>query len=150
MAIGGFFNGLLIFQQFDGIVAGMVRQKPKLSRREQEVLDIVYARGHATAAEVREAMHEAPTDAAVRTTLRILVAKGHLRIEQDGPRYDYWPTVSPDAARRSELQHVLRTFFGGSTESALATLLDLGPGTLDDEARRRMKRLIDRAAKQGR
>ena len=128
----------------------MVRQKPKLSRREQEVLDIVYARGHATAAEVREAMHDAPTDAAVRTTLRILVAPGHLRIEQDGPRYDYWPTVSPDAARRSELQHVLRTFFGGSTESALATLLDLGPGTLDEDARKRMKRLIDKAAKQGR
>ena len=76
----------------------MVRSKPKLSRREQEILDIVYARGHATAVEVRDAMQEAPTDAAVRTTLRILVAKGHLRIEQDGPRYDYWPTVPRDAA----------------------------------------------------
>jgi predicted transcriptional regulator len=129
----------------------MVRAKPTLSRRAQEVLDIVYARGHATAAEVREAMHEAPTDAAVRTTLRILVAKGHLRIEQDGPRYDYWPTVPHDAARRSELQHVLRTFFGGSTESALATLLDIRPGgALNDETRRRLKRLIDRAANQGR
>lgn len=128
----------------------MVRPKPKLSRREQEVLDIVYARGHATAADVRESMHDAPTDAAVRTTLRILVAKGHLRIVQEGPRYDYWPTVPADAARRSELQHVLRTFFGGSTESALATLLDLGPAKLDDEARRRLKRLIDNAAKQGR
>ena len=128
----------------------MVRAKPKLSRREQEVIDIVYARGHATAAEVREAMQEAPTDAAVRTTLRILVAKGHLRIEQDGPRYDYWPTVSPEAARRSELQHILRTFFGGSTESALATLLDLQPGELGDEERRRLKRLIDKAAKGGR
>jgi BlaI family transcriptional regulator, penicillinase repressor len=128
----------------------MVRRKPALSRREQQVLDIVYARGHATAAEVREAMPDAPTDPAVRTTLRILVAKGHLRIEQDGPRYDYWPTVSPDAARRSELQHVLRTFFGGSTESALATLLDLGASKLDDDARRRLKKLIDNAAKQGR
>lgn len=128
----------------------MVPAKPKLSRREQEVLDIVYARGHATAVEVREAMQEAPTDAAVRTTLRILVAKGHLRIEQDGPRYDYWPTVPPDAARRSELQHVLRTFFGGSTESALATLLDLRRGALSDEARKRLKRLIDQAAKEGR
>src|SRR5918995_331371 len=126
------------------------KPKPKLSRREQEVLDIVYARGHASAAEVREAMQEPPTDPAVRTTLRILVAKGHLRIEQDGPRYDYWPTVPPAAARRSELQHVLRTFFGGSTESALATLLDIGPGTLDDDARRRLKRVIDKAAKQGR
>jgi predicted transcriptional regulator len=128
----------------------MTRAKPKLSRREQEVIDIVYAAGHATAAEVREAMHEAPTDAAVRTTLRILVAKGHLRIEQDGPRYDYWPTVPPDAARRSELQHVLRTFFGGSTESALATLLDIRRDALTDETRRRLKRLIDKAAKQGR
>jgi predicted transcriptional regulator len=127
-----------------------MRARPKLSRREQEVLDIVYARGHATAAEVREGMLDAPTDAAVRTTLRILVGKGHLRIEQDGPRYDYWPTVPPDAARRSELQHVLRTFFGGSTESALATLLDIRPGGLSDETRRRLKRLIDRAAKQGR
>ena len=127
-----------------------MRAKPKLSRREQEVLDIVYARGHATAAEVREGMLDAPTDAAVRTTLRILVGKGHLRIEQDGPRYDYWPTVPPDAARRSELQHVLRTFFGGSTESALATLLDIRPGGLSDDTRRRLKRLIDRAAKQGR
>lgn len=128
----------------------MGRQKPKLSRREQEVLDIVYARGHANAADVRESMQTPPTDAAVRTTLRILVAKGHLRIEQDGPRYDYWPTVPPDAARRSELQHVLRTFFGGSTESALATLLDLNVKKLDDDTRRRLKRLIDDAARRGR
>lgn len=128
----------------------MVRRKPALSRREQQILDIVYARGHATAAEVREAMDDAPTDAAVRTTLRILVAKGHLRIEQDGPRYDYWPTVPPDDARRSELQHVLRTFFGGSTESALAALLDLGGAKLDEDARRRLKRRIDDAARQGR
>jgi len=128
----------------------MVRVKPALSRREQEVLDIIYANGHATAADVRDAMHDPPTDAAVRTTLRILVAKGHLRIEQDGPRYDYWPTVPPDTAKRSELQHVLRTFFGGSTESALTTLLDIQPGRLDDETRRRLKRLIDNAAREGR
>jgi len=128
----------------------MARAKPNLSRRENEILDIVYARGHATAAEVREAMHEAPTDAAVRTTLRILVAKGHLRIKQDGPRYDYWPTVPREAARRSALQHVLHTFFGGSTESALATLLDIRPGDMNGETRRRLKQLIDNAAKEGR
>jgi predicted transcriptional regulator len=128
----------------------MVRARPQLSRREQEILDIVYARDHATAAEVREAMHEAPTDAAVRTTLRILVAKGHLRIKQDGPRYDYWPTVPRDAARRSALRHVLRTFFGGSTESALATLLDIQPGDLKDGTRRRLKQVIDKAAREGR
>jgi predicted transcriptional regulator len=128
----------------------MVRAKPKLSRREQEIIDIVYARGHATAAEVRATMHEAPTDAAVRTTLRILVAKGHLRIQQDGPRYDYWPTLPRDTVRRSELQHVVRTFFGGSAESALATLLDIKGGELGDDGRRRLKRLIDKAAKEGR
>jgi predicted transcriptional regulator len=128
----------------------MARTKPALSRREQQVLDIIYASGHATAAEVRDRMHDAPTDAAVRTTLRILVAKGHLRIEQDGPRYDYWPTVPREAASRSEMQHVLRTFFGGSVETALAALLDIKPGEIDDDERRRLKRLIDQAAKEGR
>ena len=128
----------------------MIRKKPTLSRREQEILDIIYGRGHATAAEVRSAMQDAPTDAAVRTTLRILVAKGHLRIEQDGPRYDYWPTLARQEAQRSELLHVLRTFFGGSTESALAALLDLRGGELHDGERRRLKRIIDTAAKEGR
>lgn len=128
----------------------MPPSRPSLTKREKQILDIVYARGHATAAEVRGDMRDPPTDAGVRTTLRVLVGKGHLRIEQDGPRYDYWPTVSPEAARRSELQHVLRTFFGGSVESALATLLDVKPGELSDDERRRLKRLIDRAAKEGR
>ena len=128
----------------------MARPKRDFSRREREMVDIVYALGHATAQEIRRAMRSAPTDAAVRATLRILVEKGHLRIEQNGPRYDYWPTVSRDVARRSELQHLLRTFFGGSPESALATLLDITRDDLDDETRKRLKRLIDEAAKEGR
>ena len=122
--------------------------KRTFSRREQEVIDIVYARGHASAVEIREAMRQPPTDAAVRSILRILVAKGHLRIKQDGPRYDYWPSVPRARAQKSELQHILRTFFGGSTENALATLLDLQP--LDDEARERLKKLIDKASEEGR
>lgn len=128
----------------------MARSRPALSKREKEILDIVYARGHATAADVRGDMREPPTDAGVRTTLRVLVAKGHLRIEQDGPRYDYWPVVSRENARRSELQHVLRTFFGGSVETALATLLDVSAEQIGDDERKRLKRLIDDAAKQGR
>jgi predicted transcriptional regulator len=128
----------------------VARTKPALSRREREILDIVYGHGHATAAEVREGMQDPPTDAAVRATLRILVEKGHLRIKQDGPRYDYWPRLSRDAAQRSELRHVLRTFFGGSTESAVAALLDLRQGELGDDERRRLKQLIDDAAKEGR
>jgi BlaI family penicillinase repressor len=122
--------------------------KRAFSRREQEVVDIVYARGHASAAEIREAMRQAPTDAAVRSILRILVSKGHLKIKQDGPRYDYWPSVPRARAQKSELQHILRTFFGGSTENALATLLDLQP--LDEEARERLKKLIDKASEEGR
>ena len=126
------------------------QRKPLLSRREQEVLDIVYARGHATAAEVREAMHEAPTDAAVRTTLRILVAKGHLRIEQDGPRYDYWPTVSREprgdrscstcCARSSAAPPRARWPRSSTSSRASST----------KTTRRRLKRLIDKAAKEGR
>ena len=128
----------------------MARVKPALSRREQQVLDIIYALRHATAADVRERMDDAPTDPAVRTTLRTLVDKGHLRIELDGPRYVYWPTVARETAQRSELQHVLRTFFGGSVETALATLLDIKPGQITEEERRRLKRLIDNAAREGR
>jgi predicted transcriptional regulator len=128
----------------------MARPRPALSKREKEILDIVYARGHASAAEVREDMKDPPTYAGVRTILRVLVDKGHLRIEEDGPRYDYWPTVPAEAARRSELQHLLRTFFGGSVESALATLLDVQGETISDAERKRLKRLIDDAAREGR
>jgi predicted transcriptional regulator len=127
-----------------------MRRPTPLSRREREILDIVYARGHASAADVREGLHHAPTDAAVRALLRILVEKGHLRITQDGPRYHYWPTVPRETARRSELKRVLSTFFGGSTESALAALLDIREGELTPAEQRRLKKLIDEAAREGR
>lgn len=124
--------------------------KPRFTPREQEIMEVVYSRGSATAADVRDAMADPPTDAGVRTLLRVLVSKGHLRIEQDGPRYVYWPTVPRDAARRSELEHVLQTFFDGSTESAMTALLELEGGGLDESTRRRLKDLIDRAAEEGR
>jgi predicted transcriptional regulator len=128
----------------------MSQARPALSKREKEILDIVYACGQPTAADVRDHMKDPPTDAGVRTILRVLVDKGHLRIEQDGPRYTYLPTVPREAAQRSELSHVVRTFFGGSVESALMALLDMKPGELRDDERRRLKRLIDQAAKEGR
>ena len=128
----------------------MSEAKTRLSRREQEMMDIIYARGHATAAEVREAMSDPPTDAAVRTTLRALLDKGHLSVERDGRRYDYSPVVPRAAARRSELEHVLHTFFGGATESAMTTLLELGGEELSQDERARLKRLIDEAAGEGR
>jgi BlaI family transcriptional regulator, penicillinase repressor len=121
-----------------------------LSRREREIMDILYARGSATAAEVREAMAEPPTDPAVRATLRTLVEKGHLRHEQDGPRYVYKPTTPPGRARRHALERLLHTFFGGSVEGAMSALLDLEGSRLSDAEREQIRRMIDTAEKEGR
>ena len=98
---------------------------PRLSKREREVMDIVHELGDATAAQIRKRMTDPPTDSAVRSVLRILVKKGHLASEYDGPRYVYSPTVSAQRARSSAMQHVLKTFFGGSVEGAVAMLLQL-------------------------
>ena len=120
-----------------------------LTRREREVMDIIHERGRATAAQIREQMAAPPTDAAVRSVLRILVAKGHLDYEQDGPRYVY-SAKAPQRARRTAMRHVLRTFFGGSVESAMTALLELEGDDLSDEDRERLKELIDRASEEGR
>ena len=120
-----------------------------LSRREREVMEILHRRGAATAAEIRGDMDDPPTDAAVRSTLRILSEKGHLGFEFVGPRYVYRPTVTRETATRSALQSVLSTFFDGSAESAVAALLELR-GKLTPEEKRRLKALIDRAAEEGR
>jgi len=123
---------------------------PRLSRREREVVDIVHELGRATATRIREHMADPPTDAAVRSVLRILVQKGHLAREYDGPRYVYSPTVSARRARSSAMKHVLRTFFGGSVEGAVAMLLELGDTRLTPDERARIKALIDEAAEEGR
>src|SRR3970282_692986 len=94
-------------------------QTPPLSRRERQIMDVIYARGRATAAEVMEALPDPPTYSAVRALLRVLLDKGHLRFEHDGPRYVYLPTVSRNNARQSALRQVLRTLFDGSTPHAL-------------------------------
>jgi predicted transcriptional regulator len=121
-----------------------------LSRREREILDIVYRLGRATAAEVRAEMAQPPTDPAVRTTLRILVEKGRLRHEYDGPRYVYSPTVAPDAARRSAFRHLLDTFFGGSARGAMAALLEMEEMDITARERRRLRELIAEADRKGR
>lgn len=95
-------------------------------------------------------MAKAPTDPAVRSILRILVEKGQIDFEHQGPRYVYSPTMPPEAARKSALDHVLQTFFDGSTEGALAALLEIRSDRLTDAERRSLKRLIDRAAREGR
>lgn len=122
---------------------------PALSRREREVLDIVYRLGRPTAAEVRSEMAEPPTDAAVRTTLRVLERKGRLRHDYDGPRFVYTPTVAREAARRSAFRHLLDTFFGGSARGAMAALVEMEDSGLSPRERQRLKQLIDEAERKG-
>lgn len=113
-------------------------------------MDIVHEFGNATATRIQDRMADPPSYSAVRSVLRILVEKGHLVSEYDGPRLVYSPTVPVQRARRSVMRHVLRTFFDGSVEGAVATLLELEDTRLTPEERARMKELIDEAAERGR
>jgi predicted transcriptional regulator len=120
-----------------------------LSRRERQILDILYQKSRATAAEVQAELPEPPSYSAVRALLRILEDKGHVRHEQDGPRYVYLPTVARDNAKRSALRHILQTFFDGSAEQAISALLDEPSTRLSREELDRLARLIDGARKSG-
>ena len=120
-----------------------------LSRRERQIVDILYANGRATAAEVQAALPDPPSYSAVRAMLRILEDKGHVRHEQDGPRYVYVPTVARDNAKRSALRHVLQTFFDGSAEQAISALLDDGAAKLSDGELDRLAKLISLARHTG-
>lgn len=120
-----------------------------LSRRERQIIDILYSQGRATAAEVQAALPEPPSYSAVRAMLRILEEKGHVRHEQDGPRYVYVPTIARDNARHSALRHVLTTFFDGSAEQAISALLGDKSAKLSDAELDRLARLIDQARKSG-
>jgi BlaI family penicillinase repressor len=128
---------------------GTLRTMPDpLSRRERQIMDIVYAHGQATAAEVTAALADAPSYSAVRALLRILEQKGHLRHQQDGPRYVFLPTVSRDRARRSALRSLVRTFFDGSSAQAAAALID--QAQLSDDDFDRLSAAIEKARKEGR
>ena len=124
-------------------------QHRDLSRRERQILDILYERGEATAADVQAALPEPPSYSAVRALLRILEEKGHVRHKQDGPRYVYLPTVARDNAKRSALRHMLKTFFDGSAEQAISALLDENSSSLSSAELDRLARLIDTARKSG-
>jgi predicted transcriptional regulator len=121
----------------------------QLSRRERQIMDVIYRHGKVTAAEVLAELPDPPGYSAVRAMLRLLEEKGHVRHEQDGPRYVYTPTINRDKARRSAMRHLVRTFFDGSTEDAVAALLQNDAGMADDELER-LSRMIDAAKKEGR
>jgi len=122
----------------------------QLSRRESQIMEIVYELGRASAAEVQERLPDPPSYSAVRAMLRILEDKGHLRHEQQGPRYVFLPVVSRERARQTALRRLVRTFFGGSPEGAMAALIDLGGPELDSQELERLAALIDDARKEGR
>jgi BlaI family penicillinase repressor len=116
-----------------------------LSRRERQIMDALYQAGQATVAEIRAAIPDAPSYSAVRTMLRILEEKGHVRHNLDGTRYVYIPTVTRDKAKRSALKHVVNTFFDGSAAQVMSALFELSPKELSDEDLARLRRLIDAA-----
>jgi predicted transcriptional regulator len=125
------------------------KEEPQLSRRERQIMEIVYRKGNATAAEVHAEMPDRPSYSAVRALLRVLEGKGHLRHRQEGPRYVYSPTVPRDRARRTALQRLVGTFFAGSVSDAVAALLDLESARLDDDELERLSALVEQAQQKG-
>jgi len=120
-----------------------------LSRRERQIMEILYQRGKASAAEVRQRMEDPPSYSAVRATLKILEDKGHVRRQAEGLKYVYAPALAREKAKRSAVKHVLDTFFGGSPEQIVAALLDVSGERLTSEELDRMAGLIERAKQEG-
>ena len=121
-----------------------------LSRRERQIIDVLYRRGRATAAEVMADLPGDPSYSTVRTQLRVLEAKGHVRHEDDGQRYVYSPAVPRGTVRRSALKHLVETFFDGSVEQTVAALLGADAARLSEEELERIAELIEKARKEGR
>jgi predicted transcriptional regulator len=131
----------------------MKKKDPQLdlSRRERQIMDVIYRRGSATAAEITVELPDPPTSTAVRTMLRILEDKGHIAHTRDGVRYVYKAVVDREKARESVITHVVRTFFNGSAEQAMATLIDKSGPQLTDDELGRLAAMIEKARKrQGR
>ena len=124
-------------------------KQPPLSRRERQIMDIVYRLGSATAAEVLEAMPDPPSYSAVRAMMWILEEKGHLTHAHDGPRYVYTPVVPRTAASQSALRQLVKTFFDGSATQAAAALLDMSEARLTSDEAEQLTRLIEKAKREG-
>lgn len=120
-----------------------------LSRRERQIMDILFRRGRATAGEVMEDLPGNSSDSTVRTQLRVLESKGHVRHEAEGLRYVYLPVVRRQTARKSAVRHLVETFFDGSAEKAVTALLGGEASRLSDEELERIAGLIEKARKEG-
>jgi predicted transcriptional regulator len=127
-----------------------MKSDKSLSRRERQIMDIAYEMKEVSALQVLERLPEPPSYSAVRALLRVLERKGHLVHRQNGPRYVYTPRLPKDKARKSALSHLVRTFFDGSTESVVATLLDISEENLSEDDYRRLTEIIEKARTEGR
>jgi BlaI family penicillinase repressor len=122
----------------------------RLSRRERQIMEILYQRGKASTSEVREALSEPPSYSGVRAMLRVLEEKGHVKHDNDGLKYVYEPIVKLDKAKRSALKHLVDTFFRDAPEQVVAALLDVASKRLTGEELNRMGEMIEKAKKEGR
>ena len=133
--------------------AGSIMLPPNaihLSRRERQIMDVVYAQGRATVAQILAGIADPPSYSAVRALVRILERKGHLKHSREGVRYVYQPTRSRRRAGRSALQRVLRTFYGGDVGLTVAALLDVSDAQLSHQELDRIAALIEQARAEGR
>lgn len=128
----------------------MTTNRHALTKRERLIMDLLYRLGRATAAEIRASLSGQPSDSTVRTQLRVLEEKGHVRHEEHGLRFVYMPTVPRHTARKSALNHLIDTFFDGSHAKVVATLLGGDASRLSDEELDHIARLIAEARKGGR
>ena len=120
-----------------------------LSRRERQIMDVLFRRGRATAAEVMQDLPADTTYSTVRTQLRVLEQKGHVRHEQDGVRFVYMPAMTQQTARKSALRHIVDTFFDGSPEKAVAALLGGEATKLSEDQLTRIAAIVENARKEG-
>src|SRR5215212_1255406 len=141
---------MLISQHLHGSSTDVSDETRDLSRRERQIMDLLFRVGKATAADVMEGLPDAPSYSAVRALLRILEQKGHIRHEEEGRAYVYMPLVRRAEARQTALSHLLRTFFDNSAEQAVAALLAIKGEKMSDAELERMSKLIDKAKTEGR
>lgn len=120
-----------------------------LSRRERQIMDIVYAQGKCSAKQVLEEMDDPPSYSAVRALIRILVDKGHLEAQRDGIRYVYQPTKSQKSAGASAMKRALNTFFEGDISQAMAALIQASDANLTDEQIAEIQKRIELSQKEG-
>ena len=127
----------------------LLQRQQGLSRRERQIMDILYRNGKASASDVLNAMPDPPSYSAVRAMLRVLEEKGHIKHQEEGLKYVYAPVVARDKAKRSAVKHVMETFFNGSAEQIVAALLDVSSTKLTRDELDRMAEMIEKAKREG-